>query len=139
MFQRKMGISFFFFSGHPVAYGAPVPEIRSKPLLGLTPQLWHCQMLNSLCWAGDPNLRLGAAETQPIPFHQAVFLLFSLSLFFFFWTIPTAYGGSKVKGQIRAVAASLHHSHSHTRILNPLSKARGRTYVLKDGSQIHFH
>ena len=29
------------------------------------------------------------------------------------WAAPTAYGGSQARGPIGAVAASLHHSHSH--------------------------
>ena len=38
----------------------------------------------------------------------------------FFWVCvfgratPTAYGGSQPRGQIRAIAAGLHHSHSNT-------------------------
>ena len=38
--------------------------------------------------------------------------------FFFlycFWAIPAAYGGSQARGQIRAVAAGLYHSHSNAR------------------------
>ena len=31
-----------------------------------------------------------------------------------FRAAPAAYGGSQGRGQIRAVAARLHHSHSHT-------------------------
>ena len=30
------------------------------------------------------------------------------------WATPVAYGGSQARGQIRAVAAGLHHSHSNT-------------------------
>lgn len=32
----------------------------------------------------------------------------------FFKAAPVAYGGSQARGQIAAVAASLHHSHSNT-------------------------
>ena len=41
----------------------------------------------------------------------------SLSFFFFglFRAMPMAYGGSQARGRIRATAAGLHHSHSHTR------------------------
>ena len=57
-------------------------------------------------------------------------------------------------GQIGAVAAGLHHSHSNAGskpslwptpqltqrwILNPLSKARDWTCILLDASQVHFH
>ena len=42
-----------------------------------------------------------------------------LPLFFFFFglfsTAPAAHGGSQARGQIGAVAASLHHSHHNTR------------------------
>ena len=48
--------------------------------------------------------------------------LFSFKLYFFFvcfclfaisWAAPTAYGVSHARGQIRAVAAGLHQSHSN--------------------------
>ena len=44
--------------------------------------------------------------------NQTTFFFF---FFFFclFRTAPTAYGGSLAKGPIGAVAAGLHHSHSH--------------------------
>ena len=65
-----------------------------------------------------------------------------------------AYGGFQARDQIRAVAAGLRHSHAtatpdpccvcnlyHSSqqhwILNPMSKARDRTYVVMDTSQIH--
>ena len=65
-----------------------------------------------------------------------------------------AYGGTWARGRIRAVAASLHHSHSNTGsnhiydlhhssrqcwILNQLSEARDQAYSLMVSSQIHFH
>ena len=69
---------------------------------------------------------------------------------FIFRAAPAAYGSSQVRGQIRAAAASLPHSHSHARseprlwptpqpqqhrILNPLSKGRDWTRVLMDTSR----
>ena len=71
----------------------------------------------------------------------------SLSFFLFclFRAAPAAYGGFQARGLIRAIAAGLHHSHSHTRsephlrpahsswqrrILNPLSEARDPTHNL---------
>ena len=50
------------------------------------------------------------------------FFFFSFPFFFFFFFFffvfvglhPTAYGGSQVRGLIRATAASLYHSHSNT-------------------------
>ena len=55
-----------------------------------------------------------------------------------------AYGGSQARGQIRAVAAGLHHRSQQRQILNPLSKARDRILTLTDNSQmdnsqIRFH
>ena len=62
-----------------------------------------------------------------------------------------AYGGSQARSRIRATATGLYHSHSKAgfehvcdlhhsswqrRILNLLSEARGRTYVLMDASQV---
>ena len=44
---------------------------------------------------------------------------FYFVFFFFFFVFsratPVAHGGSKARGQIRAVAAGLHHSHSNAR------------------------
>ena len=78
-----------------------------------------------------------------------------LSFFFFFLFLkatPVAYGGSQAMGQIRAVATSLHHSHSNDRfdhvydlhysswqhqIFNPLRKPRVQTCVLMDTSRVH--
>ena len=70
--------------------------------------------------------------------------------FFLLMVSPTAYGCSQARGQIRAAIASLHHSHSNTRsephlqrassqqhqMLNPLSKARVRSWILMDTSWI---
>ena len=78
------------------------------------------------------------------------FLLFFLGLF---RVTPEAYGSSQAKGQIRAVATGLRHSHSHVGsepylqptlsswqcgIFNPLNKARDGTCVLMGASQIRF-
>ena len=47
------------------------------------------------------------------------YIIYINFLFFFFFCLLraplVAYGGSQARGQIRAVAASLHHSHSNTR------------------------
>ena len=49
------GLFFFvcFFFCHPVACGVSRPGIRSEVQLGPKAQLWQCQILNPLCWAGD--------------------------------------------------------------------------------------
>ena len=78
---------------------------------------------------------------------KCVFFLFHFVLFLLYRAAPAAYGGSQARGQIGAIAASLHHSHSNARsephlnfhlyhsswqhrILNPLSEARDRTQNL---------
>ena len=73
------------------------------------------------------------------------------SIYFFFRATPAAYGGSQAGGQLElqlpacttATAmwdpsriCDLHHSSWQRRILNPLSKARDRTRVLVDTSQV---
>ena len=79
---------------------------------------------------------------------------FFFSFLFFLRATPRVYGGSQTRGQIRAIAASLCHSHSNTRsepavcdlhhrsgqhwILNPLSGARDETHILVDTSQDHY-
>ena len=76
----------------------------------------------------------------------------SLIFFFFFQLFrgaPVACGSSQARGQIRAVAGSLHHSHSNVQIRaasaayttardnagsHPRSKARDKTHILMDTS-----
>ena len=86
-------------------------------------------------------------------------LFFFVCLFWFFVCLfvllfrvaRMAYGSSQARGRIRAAVASqpwqwwdpshvcnLHYSSRQCWILNPLSKARDRTQVLRDTSQIHF-
>ena len=97
-----------------------------------------------LIWGLNPPLHSD-------PNHGGWFLFFVFwFLFFLFRAAPTAYGSSQARGQIRATAAGLHHSHSNVRskphlwpapqptgnarqIPDPLSKA-----ILMDPSQIHF-
>ena len=96
--------------------------------------------------------------------HKAIFIFIFwdvlwlvLGFFFFFYLFlfraaPAAYGSFQARGQIKAVVASLCHSHSYTRsephlwltmqltqqrwILNPLSRAGSRTWVLMDTSRV---
>ena len=67
----------------------------------------------------------GSSEQQSLPqksklfgWMRNVFFFLSFSLFFFFFCIsratPMAHGGSQARSQIRATAASLHHSHSNS-------------------------
>ena len=86
------------------------------------------------------------------------FFFFPFFFFFFFLVIfraaPMAYGGSQDRGQIGAASAGLHHSPQQhqiqatsvtcttavpSNVLNPLSKARDRTCVLVDTSQVRYH
>ena len=74
----------------------------------------------------------------------------------FLMAAPSAYGSSQVRGWIRAAAASLCHSHSHSNarfelicdlhwssqqhsILNSLSEARDWTHALMDTGWVHYH
>ena len=76
------------------------------------------------------------------------FLLFFF-LFGLFRATPMACRSSQARGRIRAVAASLHHSHSNAgwptpqlmamRIFNPLGKARDQTHIFMDTSWVHYH
>ena len=72
--------------------------------------------------------------------HWILFLFFGFFCLFvcFFPYAPTAYGSSQTRGQIRATAASLHHSSWPHWILNPLNKARNWTCVLMDISKVHY-
>ena len=56
----------------------------------------------------------------------------------FFRAAPMAYGESQARGPIRAAAVGLHHSSQQCWLLHPLGKARDRTCVLMDASQICF-
>ena len=81
--------------------------------------------------------------------HFSIFCLFLC--FLLFRAAHSAYGSPQARGQLRAVAGSLHHSHSNVgselclwptpqlrqcQILNPLSEARDRTHVLMDTSWV---
>ena len=48
-------------------------------------------------------------------FGQYIPIVYFIEVFFFlfFRATPAAYGGSQARGQIRAAATGLHHSHSH--------------------------
>ena len=79
----------------------------------------------------------GAKDLSGLGFFWFVFL----SSFFFFLVLratPTAYGGSQARRQIRATAASLHHSSRQHWILNPPSKARDQTRNLTVPSWFRF-
>jgi len=69
---------------------------------------------------------------------------FSFFFFFLFRAVPAAYGGSRARGLIGAVAAGLFHSHSNARSepslqTAPELKARDQTCNLMVSSWIRFH
>ena len=60
---------FFFFFGCPGAYKVPRSGISSKPQLRPTPRLWQLQILNPLCWVGDPPCILMLQRCHSSRFH----------------------------------------------------------------------
>ena len=73
-------------------------------------------------------------------FYTYFHLYYFLGSFFVFCLfMSVAYGGSQVRGQIRAVAIGLYHSSRQRRILNPLSNGGDRTRNLMVPSWICFH
>ena len=83
-----------------------------------------------------------------MPGIQQIFIFYYL-FYFPFRATPMAYGGSQARDLIRAVAASLHQSHSNSgsqphlwptpqqcRIFNPLSEARDRTCIVMVPNQV---
>ena len=115
---------------------------------GVAPNLhlWKIHLWSTVKWG---------TIKQGLPVHTLTCTLVYLLFFFcLFRAVPTAYGGSQGRDQIGAAATDLCHSHSNMgselhlqptrssqqrRILNPLSKARDRTCVLMNASQIGFH
>ena len=53
-------------------------------------------------------------DPQPLGHQGTYWPRVLLLVFFKFRAAPTAYGGSQARGQIRAAAAGLHHSHSNS-------------------------
>ena len=81
----------------------------------------------------------GYVQGLCLPFYSTWHtVLFVCFVFCLFRAATMAYGGSQARGQIGAVAASLHHSSQQHRILSPLSEARDGTRVLMDTSEIHY-
>ena len=73
---------------------------------------------------------------NPLPGSQRLFFFFCL--FLFSRVVLMAHVGSQARGRIRTIAANLHYGSWQHKILNPLSKARDGTCVLRDTSQIRF-
>ena len=82
------------------------------------------------------SLKSSGPPPPALPNGKHVLFFFCL----FFRATPAAYGGgSQARDQIRAVAASLHHSSQPCRALNPLSEARDQTRNLMAPNRICFH
>ena len=82
------------------------------------------------------------------------FIILLIYLFCLFRTAPMTYGGSQARGQIRAIAASLCHTHGNAdltcvcelyhssqqgQIINPLMEARNWTHILMDSCWVHYY
>ena len=83
-----------------------------------------------------------------------LFLFIYLFIYLIFLGPHPWHMSSQARGQIGAVASGLaratampdlscicelHHSSQQHQILNPLSRARDRTHILMDASQVHYH
>ena len=55
-----------------------------------------------------------SAEARALTKPGHILRFTELFFFFFLRAVPMAYGGSQARGQIRALATGLHHSHSNT-------------------------
>ena len=121
------------------------------------------QILNPLSEARDrtrnlmvpSQIRFRCTKTgTPSPLFIYYYYYYYYYYYLLFRAASVAYGGSQARGPIGAVATTyttvtampdpshvydLHHSPRQHQILNPLSKARDRTFALTDTSQIHFH
>ena len=100
----------YFLKSLPVWKGIKKPLLCYFNLLFFINYLWSWIFFHICC-----HLYLFFCEfSQLFSSLNKQWIIPSL-IFFLFRATPTAYGGSQVRGQIRAVATGLHHSHSHTR------------------------
>ena len=86
--------------------------------------------------SADAPAQFFSASTLLLFWNLSLSLLPSLSGMLFRAT-HASYGSSYARGQIRAAAASLHHSQSNAGHLT--SEARDQTQVLMDTSQVRYH
>ena len=107
---------------------------------------WSCLCMLSMHSATEQH-------TPPVPRvvqntqnrHIEIYLTSRLLLFVclfvsvFFRAVPAAHGSSQARGQIGAVATSLHHSSWQHQTLNPLIEVRDRTQVLMGTSRVCYH
>ena len=68
----------------------------------------------------------------------SVYAIYLFIYFCLFRAAPTAYGGSQARGQNRSCSHWPIPQPQQHQILNPLIKARDRTCIFMDTSQIHF-
>ena len=113
--------------GHPLR--VPIPDKHQKLF---SPLFWKTEeriVMSALLWTSPAchfvSLRFSSpiddiAVAHFLPSYFPFSLSFSLSFFLSFFlsvclfrATPTAYGSSQVRGQIRATAACLYHSHSN--------------------------
>ena len=103
------------------------------PFLKLGGSFSYCRVLSVLCVFGmtvlylmflsqmfSPSLWLACllihlSRANIFKFNEVQLISFLFLFFFLFRAAPEAYGGSQARGQIRAAAADLHHSHSNAR------------------------
>ena len=99
----------------------------------------------------ERTCQLPCCMDHKVFFQQCGLKSFLFSFFLLFRSKPTSYGSSQTRGQIRTASASyttatatqdpsyvcnLHHSLRQHQIVNPLSKARDRTLIPMDASQV---
>ena len=73
----------------------------------------HCKMITR-----SPSLKIVLSAALASVIHSTeIFIDICFFFFLLFSAAPSAYGSCQARGQIRAAAASLHHSHSNARSL----------------------
>ena len=116
---------------------------------------WHFRLLFLVTGISLWGFFFGFVFGGVFLFCFVLFLVFVIILLF--RSAPTVYGSSQARGRIRATAAGLlayttatattdpshicnpHHSSRQHWILNPMSEAGDRTFILMDPSQVHYH
>ena len=121
----------------------PPPRTGGRPHPDLihNPGLWNSDPSPGEPLPGDPGTEANTSHgylASPLfvgLLHIVSIVHVCLSLFcFLFMTTPAAYGGPLAKGQIRAAAAGLHHSHKHQ---TPAASATYTTAHSNTGSLTH--
>ena len=125
-FSKKKFLKGWYFLEVSHASRYHLPQTQQLPPLGNSNKLVHHIMKQDLVIKSNDSWRTTAWwNLQEI-----------MQIFFFFFPLPratpTAYGGSQARGRIAVTAAG------QCQILNPLSKARNRTFILMDASRILF-